>query len=215
MLSVVDSLVISPSSPPPQSSFPDHNEKGESTLTFSWRIPRLRPKLPTSGQSRQFSLPSSMLLEGRARAAGTGLRGNEKTAAEEQTGARSETHLCGYCYFLQERNKNIRRGFAQRSLVIITRQQHLSGLFTRLADILGPMYFATQWGESATVETAVHNICRWYVSDCGISLFAPDHKRGGIEGIWALALSKRSSAIHVLGRLPPQERLRSLSLVTS
>lgn len=54
----------------------------------------------------------------------------------------------------------IRRGYAQRSLAIITKHPGYTGLFEKLVSILGPMYFRTPAG-SACVEAAVYNICRW------------------------------------------------------
>ena len=105
-----------------QSSFPDHNERDNTSLIFSWRLPRLQEDAPAS-----------------------------------TTGS----YLYGYCYFCQQKNPNIRRGYAQRSLAIVTKHSQLAGLFTKLVNLLGETYFRDRGGGSPAVETAMYNICRW------------------------------------------------------
>lgn len=107
--------------PTNQSSFPDHTEKGNSSLAFSWRIPRIA---------------------------------DDDTPTNEI--------LYGYVYFSQEKDASIRRGYAQRSIVIVTKNSALSGLYTKMVNILGPMYFNAKPGYAASVvETAIHNIYKW------------------------------------------------------
>lgn len=107
------------------SSFPDHTEKGNSSLTFSWRIPRIRDD-----------------------------NGSHPRPTHEM--------LYGYVYFSQEKDASIRRGYAQRSIAIVTQNPALSGLYTRMVNILGPMYFQAKPGHAASiVETAIRNLYKW------------------------------------------------------
>lgn len=113
-----------------QSSFPDHTEKGNSTTTFSWKIPRL----------------------------------NEDGSTSRTSTLSHQDQLHGFVYFSQEKNTSIRRGYSQRSLAIITKIPSLSGFYTKLVNLLGPLYFgaATKPGyASSVVERALQNIYKW------------------------------------------------------
>ncbi|KAK9894899.1 DUF1630-domain-containing protein [Cystobasidium minutum MCA 4210] len=115
------------------SSFPDHTEKGNSSLTFNWRIPRLQSDIGSAniGGNTSRTTPISEILH-------------------------------GYVYFSQQKDTSIRRGYAQRSIVIITHHPEWNGLFTKMVNILGPMYFDAKPGHAASVvETAIHNIYKW------------------------------------------------------
>ncbi|BGO94502.1 hypothetical protein NBRC10512_000305 [Rhodotorula toruloides] len=72
--------------------------------------------------------------------------------------------LHGFVWFVREKDAQLRRGFAQRSLVLISHIPHLVGLFSSLVSILGPLHFKhAQAGgtQGGMVETACHNIASW------------------------------------------------------
>lgn len=103
---------------------------------FSWRIPRLQPDSNGTSSTNNDN-------------------GNTKSIPTPDV-------LHGYVYFSQQKDTTIRRGYAQRSIVIVTRNTDLIGLYTKMINILGPMYFDAAPGHAASVvETAVHNIYKW------------------------------------------------------
>ncbi|KAI9471159.1 hypothetical protein BX667DRAFT_472399, partial [Coemansia mojavensis] len=65
--------------------------------------------------------------------------------------------LHGYVFFRQKRDPLMRRGGFQRSVVIITHLPY-HGLFSRLAHILGPLYFDLG---TTILEAAAHNVTSW------------------------------------------------------
>ncbi|GAA5872037.1 hypothetical protein JCM3774_006588 [Rhodotorula dairenensis] len=74
-------------------------------------------------------------------------------------------------------DSRLRRGYAQRSLVLITHLGTFPGLFSTLMQILGPLHFKhAQYGRAngnAMVETACHNIASWPDLAPGTSLELP------------------------------------------
>ncbi|KAJ2850187.1 hypothetical protein IWW36_002095 [Coemansia brasiliensis] len=71
--------------------------------------------------------------------------------------------LHGYVFFRQKRDPLMRRGGFQRSVVIITHLPY-HGLFSRLAHILGPLYFDLG---TAILEAAAHNVTSWPQPEAG------------------------------------------------
>ncbi|GAA6003056.1 uncharacterized protein JCM10292_000315 [Rhodotorula paludigena] len=72
--------------------------------------------------------------------------------------------LHGFVWFVREQDDRLRRGFSQRSLVLITHLPDLAGLFSSLVAILGPLHFKHAQSGGARggmVETACHNIASW------------------------------------------------------
>ncbi|GJN93678.1 hypothetical protein Rhopal_006735-T1 [Rhodotorula paludigena] len=75
--------------------------------------------------------------------------------------------LHGFVWFVREQDDRLRRGFSQRSLVLITHLPDLAGLFSSLVAILGPLHFKHAQSGGARggmVETACHNIASWCVA---------------------------------------------------
>ncbi|KAK4699375.1 hypothetical protein P7C70_g6887, partial [Phenoliferia sp. Uapishka_3] len=70
-------------------------------------------------------------------------------------------NLYGFVYFVQEKNVLLRRGYSQRSLVLITHQPSLVGLFTNTLSILGPLYFKHGSETGGVLETACYNVAAW------------------------------------------------------
>ncbi|KAK2460152.1 hypothetical protein APHAL10511_007831 [Amanita phalloides] len=65
--------------------------------------------------------------------------------------------IYGYSHFTQRRDSSLRRGYYQRSTVILTHLQY-PAFFTRLVSIFGPLY---DLHGLAMLESACHNISTW------------------------------------------------------
>ncbi|CAG8727325.1 7854_t:CDS:2, partial [Acaulospora morrowiae] len=65
--------------------------------------------------------------------------------------------LYGYVFFRQKKDPKIRRGYFQKSLVLLS-QYPFVGLFSRVVSILGPSYFEVG---KPMLEAACHNIASW------------------------------------------------------
>ncbi|KAG0183266.1 Protein dennd6a [Apophysomyces sp. BC1021] len=65
--------------------------------------------------------------------------------------------LYGYVFFRQKKDRTIRRGYFQKSLVLLSQHPYV-GLFSRMVAILGPTFFET--GQPA-LEAACMNIAHW------------------------------------------------------
>ncbi|WAR57278.1 hypothetical protein PtB15_8B325 [Puccinia triticina] len=85
--------------------------------------------------------------------------------------------LCGYVYFVQERDPAVPRGYNQRSIVLITHLPDYAGLFSTLVSRLGPLY-ASQGAKS--LATAFANIVSWPDptpgADLALRFLGQDHK---------------------------------------
>ncbi|XP_038047740.1 protein DENND6A-like isoform X1 [Patiria miniata] len=66
-------------------------------------------------------------------------------------------HYYGFVYFRQIKDKSSRRGYFQKSLVVLSKVPYIT-LFTRLASIIAPGYF--EYGEPSA-EAACHDIDQW------------------------------------------------------
>lgn len=65
--------------------------------------------------------------------------------------------LYGYVFFRQKQDPSIRRGYFQKSVVVLT-QHPFIGLFSKIVSVLGPAYFEIG---KPMLETAFHDIARW------------------------------------------------------
>nr|CAG8497463.1 9371_t:CDS:10 [Entrophospora candida] len=65
--------------------------------------------------------------------------------------------LYGYVFFRQKRDSRIRRGFFQKSVVLLSPYPYV-GLFSKLVSILGPAYFEVG---KPMLEAACHDITSW------------------------------------------------------
>jgi hypothetical protein len=65
--------------------------------------------------------------------------------------------LYGYVFFRQKQDPSIRRGYFQKSVVILT-QHPFIGLFSKIVSVLGPAYFEIG---KPMLEAAFHDIARW------------------------------------------------------
>ncbi|KAG0306834.1 Protein dennd6a [Linnemannia gamsii] len=80
------------------------------------------------------------------------------TAGRAATGPTTDAgFLYGYVFFRQKQDPSIRRGYFQKSVVVLT-QHPFIGLFSKIVSVLGPAYFEIG---KPMLETAFHDIARW------------------------------------------------------
>ncbi|KAI7898126.1 uncharacterized protein BX663DRAFT_525807 [Cokeromyces recurvatus] len=77
--------------------------------------------------------------------------------------------LYGYVFFRQKKDSTIRRGYFQKSLVLLSQYPYV-GLFSRIVSILGPAYFDTG---QPMLEAACMNIVHWPSPEDGKVLDLP------------------------------------------
>lgn len=85
----------------------------------------------------------------RVRASGSGLAASGPTA--------EAGFLYGYVFFRQKKDEKIRRGYFQKSLVLLS-QHPFVGLFSKVVSMLGPAYF--ELGQPM-LEAACASIASW------------------------------------------------------
>ncbi|KAF9899094.1 Protein dennd6a, partial [Linnemannia zychae] len=80
------------------------------------------------------------------------------TAGRAATGPTTDAgFLYGYVFFRQKQDPSIRRGYFQKSVVVLTQHPYI-GLFSKIVSVLGPAYFEIG---KPMLETAFHDIARW------------------------------------------------------
>ncbi|KAF8938221.1 Protein dennd6a [Dissophora ornata] len=80
------------------------------------------------------------------------------TAGRAATGPTTDAgFLYGYVFFRQKQDPSIRRGYFQKSVVLLS-QHPFIGLFSKLVSVLGPAYFEVG---KPMLEAAFHNIATW------------------------------------------------------
>ncbi|KAG0313567.1 Protein dennd6a [Dissophora globulifera] len=80
------------------------------------------------------------------------------TAGRAATGPTTDAgFLYGYVFFRQKQDPSIRRGYFQKSVVLLS-QHPFIGLFSKLVSVLGPAYFEVG---KPMLESAFHNIATW------------------------------------------------------
>ncbi|KAJ2960634.1 hypothetical protein NQZ79_g4043 [Umbelopsis isabellina] len=97
----------------------------------------------------------------RVRASGSGLAASGPTA--------EAGFLYGYVFFRQKKDGKIRRGYFQKSLVLLS-QHPFVGLFSRVVSMLGPAYF--ELGQPM-LEAACASIASWNAPRAGLSFSLP------------------------------------------
>lgn len=78
-------------------------------------------------------------------------------------------YLYGYVYFRQVKDRTLRRGYFQKSVVLLSHLPLVS-LFTSVLDLMAPEYFDT--GE-ASLEAACHHLDQWPLPTPGVTLSLP------------------------------------------
>ncbi|KAI7818200.1 hypothetical protein BC939DRAFT_463610 [Gamsiella multidivaricata] len=80
------------------------------------------------------------------------------TAGRAATGPTTDAgFLYGYVFFRQKQDPSIRRGYFQKSVVLLS-QHPFIGFFSKLVSVLGPAYFEVG---KPMLEAAFHNMATW------------------------------------------------------
>ncbi|KAA1095800.1 hypothetical protein PGTUg99_031568 [Puccinia graminis f. sp. tritici] len=162
------------------SSFPDCAKSG--SLIFSWRIPASSsfpstPNTATNTANNRIPAPPGSYSSAKPTLKLTSPSPDLSQPPFTLTKPTPSSDMCGYVYFVQERDPSVLRGYNQRSLVLITHLSDYVGLFSTLVSRLGPLY-ASQGPKS--LETAFQNIMSWPDPTPGAELeltfLGQDHK---------------------------------------
>ncbi|KAI9184303.1 hypothetical protein H9P43_003356 [Blastocladiella emersonii ATCC 22665] len=125
-------------------SFPDSNSFFHGDLTFSFTIRRTRPATPAAAAPPPQP----------AAANGARLRSESLNVALPSM---DDEFLYASVFFRQKPDPSIRRGYYQKSVVLISRLP-LAGLWDRVVSLVGPV--VCEMGVPA-LETAINNIAKW------------------------------------------------------
>lgn len=96
-----------------------------------------------------------------------------------ETSLAQDGFMYGFAYFMQKRDSSVKRGYLQRSVVILTHLPYPS-LFTFAVSRLAPLYF--EHG-TTMLETACHNIAGWPQPTLGSTI-----EIGFLGGVYTLAI---------------------------
>jgi hypothetical protein len=83
--------------------------------------------------------------------------------------SRSVNYIHGYCFFRQKRDARIRRGYFQKSIVILSHLPYVS-FFSELVRRLGPLFFETGM---PVLEAFCHDVQNWETPEPGAKLHLP------------------------------------------
>ncbi|KNE58310.1 hypothetical protein AMAG_05118 [Allomyces macrogynus ATCC 38327] len=122
-------------------SFPDSNSFLNGDLQFSFRI-----------RCQQGVCPSPTAAH---TSAAISARGMANTVPRID-----DSYLHAHVFFRQHPDASIRRGFYQKSVVVVSSLPY-SGLWHRVAAMLGPVVCEADAGGVAALETAAHHISQW------------------------------------------------------
>ncbi|KAI5478196.1 hypothetical protein MNV49_005363 [Pseudohyphozyma bogoriensis] len=98
----------------------------------------------------------------------------------------------GFVYFYQEQSSHLRRGYSQRSLVLITHLPSYPGLFSTLISTLGPLHFRSQTPHSS--PTMSTNASSFSHNSFQSPLSASEPSPRAEDGIAALEAAVRNIA---------------------
>ncbi|KAL7413136.1 hypothetical protein BDY24DRAFT_341111 [Mrakia frigida] len=136
------------------SSFPDTTLFNEGHLSWSFK---LNDPLPNPSASSSSSSSSTALGE------------EELDPNGGEGGGQQEGRLFGFVLFLQKRDGKIKRGYFQKSLVLLTPLPYPS-LFTNIVSFLAPKFFAEG---PRVLEAACREIASWPAPTPGATLSLP------------------------------------------
>lgn len=175
------------------SSFPDTAVFSDGSLVFSWRVREVPleeshatpPQIPDAAKPARHG---SVRTPQRDRRSGTTLltrhaslrsagraarnllqRGQAEAPPHTLASSRSTSYIHGYTFFRQKRDPALRRGYFQKSLVILTHLPHVA-LFSELAAQLGPLFFEHGL---PVLESFVREVTAWPDPDPGATLALP------------------------------------------
>ncbi|XP_076053198.1 protein DENND6A isoform X2 [Oratosquilla oratoria] len=131
-------------------SFPDSNSGLMGNVQFHFRI-----RQSAASQTPCSDITKTVLEEY-----------NENCPTALQT---DDGYLYGFVYFRQVKDKTLRRGYFQKSVVLLTKLP-LIAFFNQVLDLIAPEYFDT--GE-ASLEAACHHLDQWPLPSAGSTLNLP------------------------------------------
>ncbi|KAF9480001.1 DUF1630-domain-containing protein [Pholiota conissans] len=114
--------------------------------------------LPTELQNIAFcSFPDSMQFDQGSQTYSFRIREQSSTQLMPNRRPTEDGFIYGFSHFIQRRDSSSKRGYSQRSLVILTQYQY-PALYSGVSNIIGPLF-----GEHGTpmLEAACHNIATW------------------------------------------------------
>lgn len=88
---------------------------------------------------------------------------------QKRSASTSSNYIHGYCFFRQKRDATIRRGYFQKSVVILSHLPYVS-FFSELVRRLGPLFFETGM---PILEAFCHDVQNWEPPEPGAKLHLP------------------------------------------
>lgn len=114
--------------------------------------------LPAESENIAFSsFPDSLQFDQGSQSHSFRIREQLKTVHTDKRPPTNDGFIYGYSYFTQKRDATSKRGYEQRSTVILTQHQY-PALFSSLLSIFGPLF---QAHGTPMLEAACHNIATW------------------------------------------------------
>ncbi|KAF8969105.1 hypothetical protein BDZ97DRAFT_264108 [Flammula alnicola] len=114
--------------------------------------------LPEESENIAFcAFPDSMQFDQGSQTHSFRIRARLKILSPQQRPPTLDGFIYGFSHFIQRRNSSSKRGYSQRSLVILTQYQY-PALYSALVGIFGPLF--EQHG-TPMLEAACHNIATW------------------------------------------------------
>ena len=129
-------------------AFPDSNSGIMGDVQFHFRIRRSRPCFSPNTLSLHHAVYNAKCLP---------------------TLQMDNNFLFGFAYFRQVKDASIRRGYYQKSVILLTYLPLIS-LYTNLANIVARKYFESG---DVSVEVACHDVARWPAPSPGTHLTLP------------------------------------------
>ncbi|KAL1744012.1 hypothetical protein HDZ31DRAFT_39588 [Schizophyllum fasciatum] len=103
------------------------------------------------------SFPDSAQFEQGAQAHSFRIREDEAIGSAEKRPRSIDGFIYGFAHFSQRKDASIKRGYQQRSVVVLTHHQY-PALFSAVMSLLGPLY---EEHGVPMLESACHNIATW------------------------------------------------------
>jgi len=115
--------------------------------------------LPAESENIAFcSFPDSLQFDQGSQSHSFRVREQMKTVHTDKRQPTQDGFIYGYSHFTQKRDSGSKRGYEQRSVVILTQHQY-PALFSSLISIFGPLF---QTHGTPMLEAACHNIATWH-----------------------------------------------------
>jgi hypothetical protein len=145
------------------SSFPDSTlfTEGQTTWSFKINNESTSPLSPSLASSNQNHRPSTTSLNSSELIPSSSSTTEALNPNGGEGGGQPDGRLFGFAFFLQKRDNSIKRGFFQKSLVVLSPLPYPS-FFVEVVAVLADRYFKE--GHSALTATC-KQIASWYASE--------------------------------------------------